>query len=320
MSRIIAERPTRLWLEIMVRRLLIALVAAFAAHPALGAPWRLVWSDEFDKPVIDVAKWNFEEDCWGGGNNERQCYTAKSSNSRIVNGKLTITALRQKSTGPALPKSRRLGASDLNAAVTKDFTSARLTTKGKGAWRYGKIEVRARLPQGQGAWPAIWMMPQDNAYGGWAASGEIDILEAVNLGVPCPKCPSGREDTILGTLHFGDQFPGNHHMGSEVHAPEVLEGFHTYTLEWREDVIVWKIDGRIFATRTSADWWTSGSKSPTSPFDQDFYLIINMAIGGGLAEDRGLGGVSTKEFPKTFAIDWVRVWQEDGKPVIAPTG
>lgn len=115
---------------------------------------------------------------------------------------------------------------DPEALATKPFTSARMVTRARAAWQYGRIEVRAKLPQGQGTWPAIWMLPESNAYGTWASSGEIDIPEAVNLGVPCARCPGGRESTILGTLHFGGRWPDNALKSSEMSAPEVLEGFH----------------------------------------------------------------------------------------------
>ena len=296
------------------------LLSLLAAQPAAAEEWRLVWSDEFDKSAIDPAKWGFDVDCWGGGNEERQCYTTSKHNAAIVDGKLVITARRQRSTGPALPKAQRHGASDPNAAVTREFTSARLTTRGKAAWRYGRIEVRASLPQGQGVWPAIWMLPETDAYGGWAASGEIDILEAVNLGVACVTCPGGRESTILGTLHYGAKWPDNRHKGSEVHAPEVLKGFHTYAIDWQNDRITWQIDGRTFAERTASEWWSAGSKAPGAPFDKEFHLLLNLAIGGGLAEKRGLGGVSAKGFPKHFAIDWVRIWQKGDAAATTPPG
>lgn len=299
----------------MIRRT-AALLALALAQPAgaSDAPgdWRLVWSDEFDKPSIDRTKWRLDVDCWGGGNDERQCYTASSRNAAIEDGKLVITARHERASGPALPEALRKGAADPTAQATRDFTSARLSTRGKAGWRYGRIEVRASLPRGQGAWPAIWMLPVHDDYGPWAASGEIDILEAVNLGVPCVSCPTRREDTILGTLHFGDKWPGNVHAGSEIHAPEVLEGFHTYAIEWQDDRITWQVDGRTYAERTSSEWWSSGSKVRGAPFDKPFYLILNLAIGGGLAEKRGIGGVSTRDFPRRFVIDWVRVWQKTG--------
>jgi len=296
---------------------MVGLLSLIAAQPAAADDWRLVWADEFDKPVIDTSKWSFDVDCWGGGNRERQCYTASKHNAAIIDGKLVITALHQRSTGPALPRAIRHSASDPTAVVDREFSSARLTTRGKAAWRYGRIEVRASLPQGQGTWPAIWMLPEKGSYGEWASSGEIDILEAVNLGVTCASCPGGREDTILGTLHFGGKWPENQHKGTEVHAPEVLAGFHTYAIEWHNDHIIWQIDGRTYAERKASEWWSSGSKIPGAPFDREFHLILNLAIGGGLPESRGLGGVSPTDFPKRFVIDWVRVWRQDDKVVTA---
>ena len=297
----------------MIRRLL-ALAAMAVPLPAIAAPpgddWQLVWSDEFNGPAIDSTKWSFDVDCWGGGNNERQCYTDHQDNARIADGALVITALRETVTGPALPASQRANPAKPGELVKRDYTSARLSTRGKAAWRYGRIEVRAKLPQGQGTWPAIWMLPEANSYGPWAASGEIDILEAVNLGVPCKDCPTGKEDTILGTLHFGKPWPGNTHKGDEIHQPAVLEGFHTYAIAWEPDRIVWQFDGETYAVRQRSEWFTSGSATPGAPFDQPFHLILNLAFGGGLAESRGLKGVSDSNFPKHFLIDWVRVWQK----------
>ena len=298
----------------------LAVLALAVSHPVWAEEWQLVWADEFDGTAIDPAKWGFEVDCWGGGNNERQCYTASTRNAAVVDGKLLITARRQRATGPALPKALRTAGTDPNAEASRDFTSARLTTKGKAAWRYGRIEVRASLPQGQGTWPAIWMLPEADRYGRWAASGEIDILEAVNLGVPYAACPGGRENTILGTLHFGGVWPANAQASTEVHAPQVLEGFHTYAIEWQPDRIVWQIDGRTFAERRSSEWWSAGSTAPGAPFDQPFHLILNLAIGGKLAETRGAGGISDRDFPKRLAIDWVRVWQKPADPATAAAG
>lgn len=293
----------------------------FMALAALAGPsaalanegWTLVWSDEFDGDKIDKAKWGFDVDCWGGGNDEHQCYTKSPRNAAVENGRLVITARHERVTGPALPMHLRRTSATPEAEATRDFSSARLTTRGKAAWRYGRIEVRASLPQGQGTWPAIWMLPEKDRYGAWAASGEIDILEAVNLGVPCAKCPGGRENTILGTLHFGGKWPNNQHKGEEVPFPEVLDGgFHTYAIEWYPDRIVWQVDGRTFAERTASEWSTTGSTAPGAPFDQPFHLILNLAIGGKLAEGRGVGGVRLDGYPKKLEVDWVRVWQKPG--------
>ena len=283
---------------------------AFAETPT-ASDWTLVWSDEFNGPKIDSAKWGYDVDCWGGGNDEHQCYTKSARNAAIEDGKLVITARNEQVVGPALPDHLRRSASNPDAQAVRDMSSARLNTRGKAAWRYGRFEIRAKLPQGQGTWPAIWMLPEKDRYGAWAASGEIDIFEAVNLGVACQKCIGGLEDTILGTLHFGGKWPKNLFKGEEVPFPEVLDGgFHTYTIEWYPERIIWQVDGRTFAERQMSEWSTTGTKSPGAPFDQPFHLILNLAIGGKLPESRGIGGVRLDGYPKRLEIDWVRIWQK----------
>ncbi|MGQ7830455.1 glycoside hydrolase family 16 protein [Altererythrobacter sp. Z27] len=292
--------------------MLLASCAASAVEPGTtqDAGWELAWSDEFDGSEIDRTKWDFDVDCWGGGNDERQCYTDSPRNAAIEDGKLVITARKERSEGLAFPPAIAAQPGNAQATKVQPFSSARLVTRGKAAWKYGKIEVRAKLPQGQGTWPAIWMLPEDNAYGGWARSGEIDILEAVNLGVPCEGCESGREDTILGTLHFGGGWPDNKLASTEISYPPMLDGgFHTFGVIWAEGSFTWTVDGKPFASRTADEWFTTESDDPNAPFDQRFHLILNLAIGGGLAERRGLGGVSDAGFPKRMEIDWVRVWQ-----------
>ena len=144
--------------------------------PAEIEGWNLVWRDEFDGSSIDSSKWEHEVNAWGGGNNELQYYTASSANSRVIDGKLIIEARAGSYTGDE---------------GTRDYTSARLRTLNKGDWLYGRVEGRIKLPTGQGLWPAFWMLPTDWVYGGWAASGEIDIMELV-----------GHEpSTVHGTLH-----------------------------------------------------------------------------------------------------------------------
>lgn len=293
-----------------------AVLAAAAPAPSnASVGWTMVWSDEFNGSRIDRQKWQFDVDCWGGGNEERQCYTDSLRNAAIEDGKLIITARHERVTGPALPKHLRWRGAAGDGTATRDFSSARLTTRGRASWRYGRIEVRAALPQGQGTWPAIWMLPEKATYGPWAASGEIDILEAVNLGVPCPKCPGGKENTVLGTLHFGAEWPNNKQASTEIPFPDVLDNnLHTFAIEWSPDRMIWSIDGKPYAQRLAAEWSTTGSKSPGAPFDQPFHLVINLAIGGKFPESRGLGGVRLDGYPKRLEIDWVRVWNNE-RPV-----
>lgn len=297
----------------------LTVLLAAAITPVQPAPvpqYELVWSDEFEGTRIDPAHWTLVEDCWGGGNDERQCYTAHRRNARVKDGALVITARHQRARGNSLPASQRTPANP-GQPVTREFTSAKLVTRGKTAWRYGRIEVRARLPQGQGAWPAIWMLPDEDRYGPWAASGEIDVLEAVNLGVPCATCPGGRESTILGTLHFGGRWPDNRHKGEEVAYPPVLDGgFHTYAIDWQPGRIDWYVDGQHFATRVASEWSTTGAADPLAPFDRPFHLILNLAIGGKLAETRGVGGIAGEGYPRHMTVDWVRVWQMPGTAAV----
>jgi beta-glucanase (GH16 family) len=153
------------------------------------------------------------------------------------------------------------------------------------------------------------MLPDTNHYGAWASSGEIDILEAVNLGVRCEACAGGIENRILGTLHFGGTAPNNAHKGAETALPAPIDGFHTYGIVWSAGKIVWTVDGRAYASQQAGDWRTAGSSDPAAPFDRPFHLILNLAIGGGLAVGRGTRGVDESGYPKMMEVDWVRVWQ-----------
>ena len=280
------------------------------AKAVADATWSLVWSDEFDGEAIDPTKWSHAVDCWGGGNNEKQCYSERPENSFIQDGNLVIQARKERRRGYALPLEQRTNKAARAQEVTLPYSSAKLVTKGKANWRYGRISVRARLPQGQGTWPAIWLLPANEVYGPWAASGEIDVMEAVNLGEPCPNCPGGVENTILGTLHYGGPWPKYTLLSKNTALVGGLDDFHTYSLDWDAGKMVWAIDGVPYATQTSATWHVAQSPNrPSAPFDQSFYLILNLAIGGNLPEGRNLGGVSSKNFPKTMEIDWVRVYK-----------
>ncbi|MEO5640903.1 MAG: glycoside hydrolase family 16 protein [Sphingomicrobium sp.] len=289
----------------MIAALLLAAAIPTVAPQPEG--WRLVWSDDFDGQQIDRGKWDFDVDCAGGGNAERQCYTARSANASVGDGLLTITARRETFRGPAAMHGDTTAA--LGATATKPFTSARLVTRGKASWRYGRVEVRARLPLGQGSWPAIWMLPEAWRYGTWPRSGEIDIMEAVNLGTPCKACSGGRENHVLGTIHFGDHPPHNKFLSTDVQLTGPIGGFHVYRIDWSPAQIRWSVDGKAYAERRVGDWSTPGSSDPHAPFDQPFHLILNLAIGGHLPEGRNQRGVSRGGFPRSMQVDWVRVWQ-----------
>ncbi|MCG8605155.1 family 16 glycosylhydrolase, partial [bacterium] len=200
----------------------------------------------------------------------------KQENVSVENGNLIITA-KQESFGG------------------KDYTSARIRTINKGDWTYGRFEFRAKLPVGQGIWPAIWMLPTDNVYGGWAASGEIDIMEYL-----------GHQPNIIhGTLHYGGEWPANRSGGASFTLSEGTfnEAFHTFALEWEEGIFRWFVDDSLYQIRT--DWFSANGEYP-APFDKRFHLLINLAVGGNWP---GSPDTSTT-FPQTFEVDYVRVYQK----------
>lgn len=241
------------------------------------AGWKLVWSDEFDYTGLpDAGKWSWDTagNASGWGNNEDQYYTSEDAdNAWVSDGVLRITARREKMGG-------------------REYTSARLVTRSKGDWLYGKVEVRAKLPTGRGTWPAIWMLPTDWAYGGWPDSGEIDIME--NVGY--------EPEEIVVTAHTrkynhvkGTQFSGRRKI------PDCFGAFHDYTLEW--DEISWRgyIDGELVYV-----FRNEGKGFESWPFDRRFHLILNLAIGGNWGGSRG---IDPEGFPKSMEVDYVRVYQ-----------
>ena len=243
--------------------------------------WQLVWNDEFSGTNIDPSKWTHEVNGNGGGNNELQYYTDRDLNSLIIDGNLVIVAQKEEySVGNK----------------TWNYTSARLNSRKKADWKYGRFDIRAKLPYGQGLWPAIWMMPTNSVYGGWAASGEIDIMELL-----------GQEPTrIYGTLHYGGSYPNNTHTGSSLKltsGDKFTEKYHLFTLEWEENEFRWYVDGHLYLTQN--DWYTDAAPYP-APFDQEFYLILNVAVGGNWP---GNPDASTY-FPQVMVIDYIRVYKK----------
>ncbi|MCR2804380.1 carbohydrate binding domain-containing protein [Paenibacillus soyae] len=245
--------------------------------------WDLVWEDEFDGTSIDASKWNFVQGGGGYGNNELQHYTNRPENARIEEGHLVLEALKEDYQGNA-------------------YTSAKLTTEGKGDWIYGKFEVRARMPQGKGIWPAIWMMPTDqNLYSSWPASGEIDIMELL-----------GHEpDKIYGTLHYGQ--PHEHAQGSYTlsDGSTFADGFHTYGVEWEPGEFRFYVDGVLYAKQNN--WFSKnpqegGEYTYPAPFDRDFFMQLNLAVGGDWPGNPDPSTV----FPQKMLVDYVRVYEREG--------
>ena len=273
---------------------LIVLIGSFffttpaVASCAGGVACSVVWEDDFNGTSLDTNKWEpmIGNGCSYGicnwGNNEEQYYRAE--NATVANGELTITA-KQESFGG------------------KNYTSARLRTLNKGDWTYGRFEMRAKFPQFQhnqarGLWPAFWMLPTSSPYGGWARSGEIDIMEIVGH----------QRAKIHGTIHYHDQWPNNWQSGQSYDLPNTdPDAYHVYAIEWEADEIRWYIDGLLYSSRT---WWDSVGSPFPAPFDVDFHLLLNMAVGGNWP---GSPDVNTV-FPQEFVVDYVRVFSFDPDP------
>jgi beta-glucanase (GH16 family) len=236
--------------------------------------WRLVWSDECSGAsgsAPDPGKWGYDIGGTGWGNNEKQYYTDSTNNAYLDgDGHLVIKAMKENREG--MP-----------------YTSARLVSKNKGDWTYGRIEVRAKLPSGKGIWPAIWMLPTDWAYGPWPISGEIDMME--QRGSDPLK--------VFGTIHFGNPWK---YIGSDYRLPD--GGYHVYAVEWESHEIRWYVDGNLYQTRQANEWYSSGGPSP-APFNKRFHMLLNVAVGGNLDGDPD--GSTT--FPQTMLIEYVRVYE-----------
>lgn len=273
--------------------------SAATSSSAASTGWQLVWSDEFDGANIDTTKWSFEKNCTGGGNNELQCYTDRATNAFLADGSLHIVAKKETFSGQAKgDDDPSYNAGD--TSVTRDYTSARLRTKNKGDWKYGRMEIRAKLPQGQGLWPAIWMLPTDWKYGGWPLSGEIDIMEAVNSNT------GDNGSKVYGTLHYGDSWPNNKYTGDNTSpSTNIWDNFHTYTVEWEDGEIRWYVDNKHYITQTKKGWYTKGSTIDGAPFNERFHMILNVAVGGSWP-----GGPNGQtSFPQEMQVDYVRVYQ-----------
>ncbi|WP_394217741.1 carbohydrate binding domain-containing protein [Halobacillus trueperi] len=272
-----------------------------------ASDWSLVWNDEFLAEEIDSDKWTYDIGNWivdeygegvaaGWGNNEKEYYTDSSENSYTEDGHLVIKAKKEEE-----PITDKFGS--------YDYTSAKLKTKGLFSKKYGKFEAKMKLPEGQGFWPAFWMMPEDDVYGPWPTSGEIDIMEAAG----------GDTSNIGGTIHYGEEWPNNTYTGKEYHFPEGEDftGYHTYSVEWEPGEIRWYVDGELYQTLN--DWFSKGENQGDqyaypAPFDQEFYMILNLAVGGWYGGDPD----ETTEFPGKMEVDYVRVYELTGRDYREP--
>ncbi len=255
--------------------LFLLLLAISLSLSAQHKGMKLVWSDEFNyKGLPDSAKWSYDVGGNGWGNEERQYYTDHQlKNARVEDGKLIIEAYKEK-----------IGAND--------YSSARLVTKGKGDWQYGRIEVKAKLPKGLGTWPAIWMLASTKEIK-WPDDGEIDIMEHVGYD----------QGVIHASTHCKKYF---HSIGTQKTAittvSDCSEKFHVYSMEWDADSISMFVDQKKYFTayneHTGNDAW---------PFNKPFHLLLNIAMGGFWG---GLKGIDDTALPQKMEVDYVRVYQK----------
>ena len=267
----------------------------------LRADTNIVWSDEFNGTSLDTTKWTFDTgngfyagNYWvsGWGNNELENYTSRTNNVYVAGGCLHIRAQQESYGG-------------------QNYTSGRIKTKGLFSKKYGRIEFRAKLPAGTGFWPAFWLMPDHSPYGGWPNCGEIDVME--NKG----NIPT----QVGGTIHYGgaggyDVYSGKTYYFSGGNS---ATNFHVYTLEWTTNSIKWLVDGQLYETRNT--WWsnigTSSSKYPyPAPFDQPFYILMNLAIGGNYLGNPSQDLINAS-LPGEVQVDYVRVYDETPPLVIS---
>jgi beta-glucanase (GH16 family) len=251
---------------------------AFTATPT--GPWTLVWEEEFEGPdgsPVDSTRWSFDVGGHGWGNNELQYYTDRVDNAFLRGGSLVIRAQQE-------------------TFQDRAYTSARLVTKNKADWLYGRFEARARLPKGQGIWPAIWMLPTDSVYGIWPLSGEIDIMELI-----------GSDPwTVYGTLHWGEPHQSNGDRYYLLGRETFNDDFHVFAIEWEPREIRWYVDG--YHHHTVTQWFTSSARDAfPAPFDQRFHILLNVAVGGNWP---GSPSASTV-FPAEMEVDYVRVYQRE---------
>lgn len=244
-------------------------------QPSTPVTWTFettpVWADEFNiNGAPDPSKWTFEIGGGDWGNNELEYYT-NGNNVIIDNGALKITAKKESFGG-------------------RNYTSSRMITKNKADWKYGRFEIKAKIPRGIGTWPAIWLLATDNVYGGWPNSGEIDIMEHVGFD----------QDKIHFTVH-NKTYNGGNGKGAALIVPGASDAFHVYRCDWTPAGIRGFIDEQEYF-----EYSNPNSGSDTWPYDQRFFMILNVAVGGNWG---GQQGVDDASFPATMEIDYIKVYK-----------
>jgi beta-glucanase (GH16 family) len=262
--------------------LLMALPLAGNAQAPAGKQWQFetkpVWTDEFNYSGLpDSTKWGYDIGGRGWGNNELEYYTSSIRNASVDNGVLSITARKEEKEG-------------------RHYTSARMVTKYKGDFLYGRFEIRAKLPAGRGTWPAIWMLPTDWEYGSWPKSGEIDIMEHVGYD----------PDNIHISAHTQAYY---FKINTQKTATKIIDGtttaFHVYRLDWTPDYMQGYIDDQLVF-----EFKNEGKGYAVWPFDKRFHLLLNVAVGGDWG---GQKGIDDTAFPAAMQVDYVRVYKMKDK-------
>lgn len=274
--------------------------------------WSLVWNDEFNgtgtngQTGVDYSKWTNqtgflldENDAStsGWGNKELEHYTDSDKNTHVGDGMLKFTLLKDK----------KVFTDTQGREATALYSSGKLISQHKFSVKYGRVDFRAKLPDGTGVWPALWMMPNDDIYGTWASSGEIDVMEG-----------RGRTpDVAFGTLHYGSQWPADLESGDKMSMTKTvgsdMTSWHVYSLVWEEGVIKMYVDGQCFMMRKADAWNSAGAPgNNNAPFDQRFYIVMNLAVGGYF------DGLSEPDYDtftsKEMCVDYVRVYQKKAAP------
>ncbi len=261
--------------------------AAPATASTAGSKWELVWSDEFDHDGLpDSAKWNYEEGYVR--NREKQYYTReRKENARVENGCLVIEGRKEPFKNP---RYRPGSTNPRSANEYAEYTAASLITSRKASWLYGRIEVRAKLPQGQGVWPAIWMLGDNLNTIGWPRCGEIDIMEFVGHD----------PNHVHATVHYS--LDGKHKSsGSKLEAPAPYDDFHVYAMEWNKDRMDFYFDDKKYHTFELS----AADENGENPFRKPQFLMINLALGGEWG-----GKIDDSIMPQKYLIDYVRVYRE----------
>ena len=268
--------------------------------------WDLVFNDEFSGNKLDTGTWNYvtgyyindDPGTWGWGNNELEHYTDSEKNVYVANGNLNLAAYDEPKSFPQDPNR------------VAPYSSGKITSEGKFSFKYGRIDFRAKLPTGNGLWPALWLLPDDDTYGTWAASGEIDVMEARG------RIPGASS----GAIHFGGTWPANTYLDGGYVFPEgqtIDSDYHMYSLVWEEDMLKWYVDGNLFFFANSDQWYTTASNAKGAPFDKEFYIIMNLAVGGWFD-----GGITPNpgDIPATMQVDYVRVYKAKGDTKATSSG